>query len=166
MDRRAFLKLSLGTSAALALLGCSPRLPDGAWTAEQRALWRAWIPAVLSHYRHDPELVLAKLEAKLLALPKRERRQLSQLLDLLASPWLVGPLCGLWRPWPDAGIQERSQALDGLRRHWLRPARQAYNALVQLITLAAFTAPALQQQLGYPGPLFPEQLITRPNDYS
>ncbi|EKE69606.1 hypothetical protein [Gallaecimonas xiamenensis] len=152
MQRRTFLKLGLGSS--LMLSACTPRSPAPS------PLWPALIKVVLAGFEADHGAVEARVQALLAALPARDRRQLDQLLWLLDSP-LAGPLLGLW----GGAAKTPEQALSRLKSHWLGLLVRGHNGLVQLIALAAFADPALQKQTGYPGPPFPQLLITTPNDY-
>lgn len=166
MRRRTLLQLGLGGAVVLAAVGggfalLTPGLdPQGRMLAGARAVMHATARAVLEGaLPRDPaareaalQAHLQRLDATLAAFPSATRSELSQLLALLAGAPGRLAFAGLRSPWPEAGVAEVQQALQGLRTSSLSLRQQAYHALRDLTNAAYFADPSTWQTLGYPGP--------------
>ncbi|HEX3141496.1 MAG TPA: hypothetical protein VHQ87_15680 [Rhizobacter sp.] len=165
MQRRRFLTLGLGATAALALAGggfalVQPGLEQGRLTAAGRAVFSAVARAVLdgswplaSMPREQAvQAHLLRLDEVLAAFPSAMQSELSQLLAILAAaPGRIG-LAGLRTGWAEADVPQLQQALQGMRTSSLAIRQQAYHALRDLTNAAYYADPQAWQVLGYPGP--------------
>ena len=165
MQRRSWLKLSLGAAAVLAVGGGAGALIEPAWrdgrlTAAGRLVFmhagRAFLDGSLPSDNAQRTQALAGLldrtDALIAALPTHAQRELSQLLSLLATTLGRRTLAGLAPEWADATVPEIRQALQSMRLSQLTLRQQAYQALHDITGSAYFSNPATWSVLGYPGP--------------
>ncbi len=90
---------------------------------------------------------------------------LRQLLDTATLPLTKGITTGVWSRWEKVS---RSQT-EAFLNHWQHSSiglfRMSHASLVQLVSLSWFGLPQSFQESHYPGPLYPELLVTTPNHY-
>jgi hypothetical protein len=165
MQRRNLLKLGLGATIVLAAAGgglalLRPGVVDGRLTPAGKAVFHAVARAVLDGSlpteaaAREAAVVahLKRLDDAVAAFPEATRRELSQLLALLASPPGRLGLAGLRSDWPDASIAELQQSLEGMRTSALPMRQQIYHALRDLTNAAFYVDPQAWALMGYPGP--------------
>ncbi len=165
MQRRSLLKLGVGTTVALVLLGggialIQPGLEQGRLTAAGREVFEAVARAVLDgSLPEDParraeslQAHLKRLDDVLSAFPAATQTELSQLLAILASVPGRAALAGLHVSWPRANTAQLQSALQGMRVSSLAPRQQAYHALRDLTNAAYYADPQAWPLMGYPGP--------------
>ncbi len=159
--------MTLGAAASAVLLVAGgtaalmqPGLKQGALSASGREVFSAVGSAVLEKTLPTDEGarlialngLLGRVDALVSALPAHAQSELSQLLSLLASAPGRRALAGLAAPWPEAGIADVQQALQGMRLSSLALRQQAYAALHDITAGAYFSDPSSWPLLGYPGP--------------
>ena len=165
MQRRSWLKLSLGAAALLAVGGgavalIEPGWRDGRLTSVGRGVFmhagRAFLDGSLPTDDVRRTQALAglpdRVDALIAALPTHAQRELSQLLSLLAAAPGRRALAGLAPEWDDATVPEIRLALQAMRLSRLTVRQQAYQALHDITGSAYFSDPATWTVLGYPGP--------------
>lgn len=165
MQRRTFLRLSLGSALVLGTLGAGlawwrPGLEQGRFTAAARRVLVRLCEAVLDG--NLPEALMAReaalqaqmvrLEAFAAGLPAATRGELGQLLGLLALPPGRRWLAGVAPDWAEASVVQVQEGLQDMRLSSLAVRRQAYHALRDMINGTYFSDPAQWPALGYPGP--------------
>ncbi|MEO8155598.1 MAG: hypothetical protein ABI605_21230 [Rhizobacter sp.] len=165
MQRRNFLKLGVGATAALVLIGGGvalfrPGLTQGRLTAEGREVFASVARAVLDGSLPQSETQrsaalqahLQRLDDALGAFPPTVQAELSQLLAILsAGPGRIA-LAGLHTAWPEASIAQVQASLQEMRTSSLALRQQAYHALRDLTNAAYYADPQAWATLGYPGP--------------
>jgi hypothetical protein len=165
MQRRTLLKLGLAGGAVLAVAGgglalLRPGLVDGRLSTGGREVFAAVARAVLDGMlptdpaARDASLVahLGRLDATIAALPAAARRELSDLLGLLAAAPGRIAFAGLGQRWNEAGVAELQAALQSMRTSRLALRQQAFHALRDLTNAAYFADPSTWASIGYPGP--------------
>lgn len=165
MQRRTLLHLGLGAGAVLAAAGYgvsiwSPGLaPDGRLSATARQIFSQVAQAVLEGNLSEPpgrapaiEGHLARVEIAVAGLPPATRKELSELLALLATAPGRLALTGLPAGWHEAETRQVQAALQTMRRSASQTRQQVYQALRELTVAAYFAEPSTWLQLGYPGP--------------
>lgn len=165
MQRRRFLTLGLGATAALVLAGggfalIQPGLDQGRLTAAGRSVFSAVARAVLDgSLPAEPVLRerallahLQRLDDTLGGFPSPVQSELSQLLAMLAAAPGRIAFAGLHTPWADADVPQIQQALQAMRTSSLVLKQQAYHALRDLTNAAYFADPQAWKMMGYPGP--------------
>ncbi len=168
MQRRTLLKLGLGATVLLAVVGgglamLEPGLSGGRLSAPATAVFSALARAIL--YGSLPADAaerqtaiadhLQRLENILAAFPAATQAELSQLLALLSSTAGRVALAGLHSDWPDASVTDLQQALQDMRTSGLAMRQQIYHALRDLTNAAYYADPKAWLMLGYPGPRAP-----------
>jgi hypothetical protein len=164
MQRRTLLKLGLGASALLAVVGgglamLKPGLAGGRLSAPAKAVFGALARAILhgslpadAAERHAAiDEHLQRLESALAAFPAGTQAELSQLLALLSSAAGRVALAGLHSDWPEASVGDLQQALQNMRNSGLAMRQQIYHALRDLTNAAYYADPKVWPMLGYPG---------------
>jgi hypothetical protein len=165
MQRRSLLKLGIGAAAVLAIAGGGLALlrpgiegrrlaPVGreVFAAVARAVLDGVLPGDAAAQSRALQAHLERLDATVAAFPSATRAELSQLLALLGSAAGRLGLAGLRSDWPDAGVDEIQQALQGMRTASLALRQQAYHALRDLTNAAYFADAATWPVMGYAGP--------------
>lgn len=165
MQRRTLLKLGVGATVTLAVLGggmalLRPGLADGRLTAPARTLMRAVAEAVLdgslpadaNSRAAALDAHLQRLEGLVSGLPPATRDELSQLLSLLSTAPGRLAMTGLAHDWPEAGAASVQQALQAMRLSGIAVRRQVYQALRDLTNAAYYADASTWALLGYPGP--------------
>ena len=165
MQRRTLLKLGLGATVLLTLVGgglamLKPGLVAGRLSAPARDLFGALASAILDGSlpaappQRDAAIAghLQRLENTLGGFPAATQAELSQLLALLTSAPGRVALAGLHEDWSDASVAALQQALQGLRTSSLALRQQTYHALRDLTNAAYYADPQSWSLLGYPGP--------------
>jgi hypothetical protein len=165
MQRRALLRVGVGSAVLLALLGggyalWQPGWRDGQLSGEAREVFRAVGLAVLEGFWPAPgperdravEAWLDRLDATVAGLSPAVRGELSQLLGLLS----LGPgrqmLAGLRPAWSAAPVAQVQEALQAMRVSPKPLRQQAYHALRDLSMAAYFGGADGWARIGYPGP--------------
>jgi hypothetical protein len=180
MNRRDFLKLGAASSAALTataftatLTGCSESLPaNSAWKvlrAKDRILLSAIAPVMLKgSLPSDPqakqkniEIMLQYIDTGISKLGPHNTKQLSDLFTLLNFGLSRGLTTGIWSSWDKASEDEIENFLNRWRESSVSLFNVAYNGLNKLMCATWFGQPAAWQNIGYPGPLYPDVLITK-----
>jgi len=181
MDRRQFLKLGAASSAALTVAsvtatmsGCSESLPTaGEWKTlriSDRVFLTAVAPVMLKGaLPEEPKArelainnMLAYTDAAIFNLGPHNTKQMKELFDLLNFGLSRGLTTGVWSSWDKASEKEIENFLNRWRESSLALFNLAYNGLNKLMCATWYGQPAAWQQIGYPGPLYPEALITKP----
>jgi hypothetical protein len=165
MQRRSLLKLGVGATAALVLVGggvalFQPGLRKGQLTLSGRDVFAAVARAVLDGSLPDEPLQRAEalqahllnLDAVLSAFPAVVQSELSQLLAILASAPGRVAFAGLSAPWAQASVMQVQTSLQGLRTSSLALRQQAYHALRDLTNAAYYADTRAWRLMGYPGP--------------
>ncbi|MBC7955199.1 MAG: hypothetical protein H7Y33_04920 [Cytophagales bacterium] len=165
MQRRSFLKLGVGATAALVLVGggaalFQPGLRGGQLTPSGREVFAAVARAVLDgSLPEEPaqrtealQAHLQRLDGVLAAFPPVVQAELSQLLAILAAAPGRIAFAGLHAPWPQASVTQIQATLQGLRTSSLALRQQAYHALRDLTNAAYYADPQAWRLMGYPGP--------------
>jgi len=181
MDRRQFLKLGAASSAALTtvsltatLSGCSDPIPtDGQWKTlrpSDRVFLSAVAPVMLKgSLPDDPTAQKAAIDTMLtytddaiFNLGPHNAKQMSELFDLLNFGLSRGLTTGVWSSWDKADEAQIENFLNRWRESSLSLFNFAYNGLNKLMCATWFGQPESWQQVGYPGPPYPDVLITKP----
>ena len=165
MQRRTLLKLGVGATVTLAVLGgglalLRPGLVDGRLSAVARTLMRAVAEAVLdgslpadaTSRAAALDAHLQRLEVLVAGLPPATRDELSQLLSLLSTAPGRLAMTGLAQDWPEAGVASVQQAMQGMRLSGIAVRRQVHQALRDLTNAAYYADASTWALLGYPGP--------------
>lgn len=165
MQRRTLLKLGLGGSVVVALIGggaqfWQPGLRDGRLTVAARAIFSAIGHAVLDgSLPTDPgaraEVLRShvdRLDAMLGEFPAPVRKELSDLLAILQTIPGRLALAGLRPDWSEATLPQLHRALQEMRYSSLATRQQIYHSLRELTNAAFFSDPGAWPALGYPGP--------------
>lgn len=165
MQRRSLLKLGVGATVALVVVGggialLRPGLAHGRLTAAGREVFEAIARAVLDGSLPDEparrvealQAHLQRLDGVLSAFPAATQAELSQLLAILAAAPGRAALAGLHVAWPRANTAQLQSALQGMRLSSLAPRQQAYHALRDLTNAAYYADPQAWPLMGYPGP--------------
>ena len=182
MNRRDFLKLGAASSAALTataltatLAGCSDPLPaNSQWKVlreKDRILLAAIAPVMLkgslpsepNAQQQSIKTMLEYIDIGISKLGPHNTKQLSDLFTLLNFGLSRGLTTGVWSKWEDASETEIENFLNRWRDSSVSLFNMAYNGLNKLMCATWFGQPAAWQNVGYPGPLYPEQLITKPS---
>ena len=165
MNRRSWLKLSLGAAAVLAVGGGAAALIEPGWregrlTPAGRGVFmhvgRAFLDGSLPTDNAQRIQALAgfldRTDTLIAGLPAYAQRELSQLLSLLATTPGRRALAGLTPEWDRATVPQIREALQAMRHSQRALRQQAYQALHDISGSAYFSEPATWTVLGYPGP--------------
>ena len=165
MQRRTLLKLGVGATVTLAVLGggaalLRPGLVDGKMTEPAQTLMRAVAEAVLegslpadaSARATALDAHLERLQGLVLGFPPATRDELSQLLALLTTAPGRLAIGALSQDWPQAGVRSVQAALQAMRTSRLAIRLQVYQALRDLTNAAYYADAGTWTLLGYPGP--------------
>jgi len=170
MDRRTWLRRTLGVSAGVAVTGTAGTLAHiwvvrgtdvGGLTPAGKRLMAHMTRGVLSDFlaanvsqrAHLLGLAMASIEAGAVGLPRLVKWQLGGLLGAVNSPASRYALTGVSQPWDKLTDAEVAQALDRMRLSSDLPTLVAYKALRNLVCLQVFSDRGLQGALTpYPGP--------------
>jgi hypothetical protein len=180
MNRRDFLKLSAAGSAALTataftatLTGCSESLPNsGQWKVlreKDRIFLSALAPVMLKGSLPEDEqarqqginIMLKNIDIGISKLGPHNSKQISDLFTLLNFGLSRGLTTGVWSSWENASENEIENFLNRWRDSSVGLFNMAYNGLNKLMCATWFGQNAAWQNVGYPGPLYPDVLITK-----
>lgn len=163
--RRRLLKLGIGATAVVAVVGTgawlwSPGWRNGRLSADGRAVFRGAASAVLEGLLpiEGPTLEavldahLLRVEATMTGLPKATQAELAQLLGLLQLAPVRRWLTGLEVPWQQADLDAARGAMKRLHGADDELRQQVFQALRDLTTASYVAAPEVWPQMGYPGP--------------
>ncbi|WP_339844018.1 twin-arginine translocation signal domain-containing protein [uncultured Halopseudomonas sp.] len=166
LNRRQFLKLGAGASAALAtvgmtatLSGCSSSRPGVGYSV----LRDTDIPVVAAimvglvgpHPALNQDTLQAAIDqfdTTLAWTSTAVQTQVTDLLGMLSMPITRGPMTGIWGTWDKASPAEVQAFLQRWRDSRLDMLRQGHSALSQLLLMAWYATPASWAAIGYPGP--------------
>lgn len=181
MDRRQFLKLGAASSAVLtatsltaSLSGCSEPMPlNEKWQVLRegdRTFLRAVAPVMLKGALPEDttarqlaiDNMLAYIDIAIFNLGPHNTKQMTELFDLLNFSLSRGLTTGVWSKWDKADEKEIENFLNRWRESSLSLFNLAYNGINKLMCATWYGQPASWDQIGYPGPLYPELLITKP----
>ena len=181
MDRRQFLKLGAASSAVLTatsltagLSGCSESAPtNGKWQVLRegdRTFLRAVAPVMLKGALPEDtaarqmgiDNMLVYIDTAIFNLGPHNTKQMKELFDLLNFGLSRGLTTGVWSKWDKASEDEIENFLTRWRESSLSLFNLAYNGINKLMCATWYGQPASWDQIGYPGPLYPELLITKP----
>lgn len=186
MDRRQFLKLGAASSAALTavsltatLSGCSDSVPlsqqsgAGQWkslragdrvflSAVAPVMLKGTLPTDAKAQKAAIDTMLAYTDAAIFNLGPHNAKQMSELFDLLNFGLSRGLTTGVWSSWDKADEAQIENFLNRWRDSSLSLFNLAYNGLNKLMCATWFGQSESWQQVGYPGPLYPDVLITKP----
>lgn len=166
LNRRQFLKLGAGASAALATVGMTATLTgcsSGQPASGYRVLRDSDIPVVAAVMSTlvgpHPALNGASLQAAIQQLDttlawtsSAVQTQVTDLLGMLSMPLTRGPMTGIWGGWENASPADVQAFLQRWRDSRLDMLRQGHSALSQLLMMAWYATPASWAAVGYPGP--------------
>ena len=165
MNRRSWLKLSLGAAAVLAVGGGAAALIEPGWREGRltpagrrvfmhagRAFLDGSLPTDDAQRTKALAALLDRTDTLIAGLPDHAQRELSQLLSLLATTPGRRALAGLAPQWEQASVPQIREALQAMRLSQLALRQQAYQALHDITGSAYFAEPATWTVLGYPGP--------------
>lgn len=167
LQRRSFLRLSVGAAVVLAVAGgtaalmTTPGVVDGRLSAPARGLLHSVAAAVLADLLpSDPaqrhavlEKAMHRADALIAHLPEHARDEASQLLALLATSVGRRTLAGLESPWEQASPSEVLAALKAMQASSLPLRVQAYQGLHDLVCIPYFSGTEAWAAIGYPGPV-------------
>jgi len=181
MNRRQFLKLGAASSAALTavgvtatLSGCSESLPMGGQWKTLRANDRVFLTAVApvmlkGTLPEEPkarqlalDTMLNLIDGAIFNLGPHNAKQMKDLFDLLNLGLSRGLTTGVWSSWDKASEQEIENFLNRWRESSVSLFNLAYNGINKLMCATWYGQPQSWQHVGYPGPLYPDVLITKP----
>jgi len=181
MDRRQFLKLGAASSAVLTatsltagLSGCSESAPtNGKWQVLRegdRTFLQAVAPVMLKGALPEDtaarqvgiDNMLVYIDTAIFNLGPHNTKQMKELFDLLNFGLSRGLTTGVWSKWDKASEDEIENFLSRWRESSLSLFNLAYNGINKLMCATWYGQPASWDQIGYPGPLYPELLITKP----
>ncbi len=181
MDRRQFLKLGAASSAVLtatsltaSLSGCSESAPtNGKWQVLRegdRTFLQAVAPVMLKGALPEDaaarqlgiDNMLVYIDIAIFNLGPHNTKQMIELFDLLNFGLSRGLTTGVWSKWDKASEAEIENFLNRWRESSLSLFNLAYNGINKLMCATWYGQPASWDKIGYPGPLYPELLITKP----
>lgn len=182
MNRRDFLKLGAASSAALTatsltatLSGCSDSLPaNSKWLVlreSDRTMLTAIIPTMLkgsfptaaNEQAAATQQVLLTIDGGLAKFGPHNVKQVQELFTLLNFGLSRGLTTGVWSKWENASETEIENFLQRWRDSSVGLFNLGYNGLNKLIAASWYGIPQAWPSAGYPGPLFPDVLITKNN---
>ena len=168
ITRRTLLKASIAGGAALFLARwlytqTSPLpLPDARFVvldARARSIVAAIVPVLLegalpaaSGADAARAEIVVNVDQAIAGLPPASRKQIEQLLALLAFAPSRCLIAGVWSPWPEASAESIAAFLARWRDSRFALLQTAYGALHQLIMAAWYGSPHAWPTIGYPGP--------------
>jgi len=180
MNRREFLKLGAASSAALTatsltatLTGCTDSIePNSQWkvlTPSDRALLSAITPVMLKGSYPDTPAeresalnnILIIIDGGLSNFGPHNLKQVKDLFTLLNFSLSRGLTTGVWSKWENATEEEVENFLQRWRDSSVSLFNLGYNGLNKLIAASWYGQPQAWPKAGYPGPLYPETLITK-----
>ena len=181
MNRRGFLKLGAASSAVLTaagltatLTGCSESLPpSGQWQVlreSDRVFLAAVAPVMLKgSLPEEPaarqkalDVMLSYMDTAIFNLGPHNAKQMRDLFDLLNLGLSRGLTTGVWSAWDKASFDEIDNFLNNCRESSISLFNLGYNGLNKLLCATWFGQPESWAQVGYPGPPYPDILITKP----
>lgn len=180
MNRRDFLKLGAASSAALTataftatLTGCAETLPaNSQWKVlreKDRILLAAIAPVMLKGSLPEDaqarqqgiNIMLKNMDIGISKLGPYNTKQISDLFTLLNFGLSRGLTTGVWSTWENASENEIDNFLNRWRDSSVSLFNMGFNGLNKLMCATWFGQPAAWQNVGYPGPLYPDVLITK-----
>ena len=180
MNRRDFLKLSAAGSAALTataftatLSGCSESLPSNSqWkvlrekdriflSAVAPVMLKGSLPEDTQARQQGINVMLKNIDVGISKLGPHNSKQISDLFTLLNFGLSRGLTTGVWSSWENASENEIENFLNRWRDSSVGLFNMAYNGLNKLMCATWFGQSAAWQNVGYPGPLYPDVLITK-----
>lgn len=165
MDRRTFLKLSIGAALVLGVSGTSirwihraRRAPEDGFQIlrpQDRVFFAALLPIILAgHENFKPHLhaTLQSLDSMLLHSSPAIQKQVYDLTDLATFSVTRGMTTGVWRDWSEVTSRHAAHFLDRWRHSRIGLFRQGYQGICQLCQMAWYGLPHAWDTVGYPGP--------------
>lgn len=165
MKRRTWLKLGLGSSAALVIGGGWFAATEPGWAGGRFSPWaeqvmRSMAKGLLSGSLPEEAVaqeaalsgLLLRLSDAVSALPTHAQQELCQLLALLGTSPGRWCLAGVSNPWELATVADVQAGLHAMRFSHITLRQQAYQALHDLTGAAYFSSRDTWTALGYPGP--------------
>lgn len=170
-SRRRFLKVGLASTAVLATVGATTGVVSFKRTSNQPvaagfqflrpadvAFFTAVVPAILgsSLPANQPQLVhdvVLRIDDTCMRLGSPNRKELSQLFDLLNFAPTRRLAAGIKQPWSDTSLADAEAFLDRWRNSSVGLFNAAYRVLTKLVANAFFAMPESFATSGYPGPL-------------
>ncbi|GAA6134557.1 hypothetical protein NBRC116188_13460 [Oceaniserpentilla sp. 4NH20-0058] len=182
MNRRDFLKLGAASSAALTvtsltatLSGCSDSLPaNSKWlilresdrtllTAIMPVMLKGHFPTTVNEQADAIQQVLLIIDGGLAKFGPHNIKQVQELFTLLNFGLSRGLTTGVWSKWENASEAEIEHFLQRWRDSSVSLFNLGYNGLNKLIAASWYGLPEAWLKTGYPGPLYPDVLITKNN---
>jgi hypothetical protein len=162
-SRRAFLKLGVAASVALAVGGGIYRvtraaLPPRAFVldSDARAALGAIVPVLLAGAwpagGAAVDAVIDNVHHAVRGLPLATQAHIQDLFNLLAHAPARRLLTGIAMPWPEATPDAIHAFLQDWRTSQFGLLRASYAALHDLVLGAWYATPASWEAIGYPGP--------------
>ncbi|NVK36513.1 MAG: twin-arginine translocation pathway signal protein [Gammaproteobacteria bacterium] len=180
MNRRDFLKLGAASSAALTatsltatLTGCTDSLPENSqWktlresdriflTAVAPVMLKGSLPTEPAAQQQAINNMLQTMDLAIFKLGPHNTKQLMDLFNLLNFGLSRGLTTGVWSKWENASFEDIDNFLNRWRDSSLGLFNLAFNGLNKLMSATWYGQPAAWPQVGYPGPLYPDILITK-----
>lgn len=160
-------------SISASLTGCSEAPSnDESWKVlrpADRDFFTAIIPVVLKGTwpeSAEQQLlsmneIMLNIDTALFNLGPHNQKQMIDLFNLLNFTPSRGLTTGVWSKWPEASEADIEQFLNKWRESSLGLLNLAYNGISKIIIAIWYGMPKIWDKVGYPGPLFPEILITK-----
>lgn len=165
MNRRSFLKLSVGTALVLSITGTSIRWiqrgrrpPSHGFAIlrpQDQAFFTVLFPLIVGRetwlYSHT-DAALQSLDQMLLHSSQAVQKQVYDLTDLATFSITRGITTGIWRDWSEVNANQAELFLTRWRNSQIALFRQGYQGLCQLCQMAWYGLPVAWDDVGYPGP--------------
>lgn len=163
MNRRSFLKLSLGATIVLVSVGGTARFFQRSrrtsasgyqvLRAQDLLFFSALFPAVVGPHPHfHMDTALASLDRMLTASSPAMRKEVYDLCDLATFVLTRGPVTGVWSGWRQISVGQASAFLQRWQHSRISLYRQGYQGICQLCQMAWYGVPQAWHAIGYPGP--------------
>ncbi|WP_157365516.1 hypothetical protein [Zooshikella ganghwensis] len=178
--RRHFLKLGIIGSFTLATAGTlipffSRQLANPApnykvLRAHDIDFFHCITPVIVGLGKYQPhsdmETFFKALDDKLGYLTDSIKHQLQQIIDLFTAPATKGLLTGKFNGnWQTFDYENVEQLWGNWQTSRWSVLQQASSAISQLVLIVWYSLAEHWPAINYPGPLFTEQLVTRPNNF-
>lgn len=180
MNRRDFLKLGAASSAALTatsltatLTGCTESLSaNSEWktlrdsdrlflTAIAPVMLKGSLPTEAVAKQQAISNMLQTIDTAIFKLGPHNSKQMMDLFNLLNFGLSRGLTTGVWSKWENASFEEIDNFLNRWRDSSVGLFNLAFNGLNKLMCASWYGQAAAWPQVGYPGPLYPDILITK-----
>ncbi|CAM3606157.1 hypothetical protein [Parendozoicomonas haliclonae] len=111
------------------------------------------------------EIALTQFDWHCSHLSTAMQKVLRQLLDVATLPLTRGLTTGVWQDWETVDLATAQTFMERWKNSRIFLFRMAHASLVQLSSMVWYGQPESFSVSHYPGPLYPEVLVTEPNNY-